>query len=116
MEISATVMMYKDGLAICEDGYGTLWYTEIPEEIAEVGSAIGLEDLQELSELPLPLQKIIMEELDNMPKELTDELLGLESCKQKSSPEMKKAQQFSQSKNGYSKADRRRIPSPTWIE
>lgn len=41
---------------------------------------------------------------------------GLESCKQKSSPEMKKAPQFSQSKNGYSKADRRRIPSPTWIE
>ena len=40
----------------------------------------------------------------------------LESCKQKSSPEMKKAPQFSQSKNGYSKADRRRIPSPTWIE
>ena len=68
----------KDGLAICEDGYGTLWYTEIPEEFAEVGSAIGLEDLQELSELPLPLQKKIMEELDNMPKELTDELLGLE--------------------------------------
>lgn len=78
MGISATVMMYKDGLAICEDGYGTLWYTEIPEEFAEVGSAIGLEDLQELSELPLPLQKKIMEELGNMPKELTDELLGLE--------------------------------------
>ena len=34
MEISATVMMYKDGLAICEDGYGTLWYTEIPEELS----------------------------------------------------------------------------------
>ena len=40
----------------------------------------------------------------------------MESCKQKSSPEMKKAPQFSQSKNGYNKADRRRIPSPTWIE
>ena len=32
LEIGATVMMYKNGMAICEDGWGKLWYTEIPEE------------------------------------------------------------------------------------
>ena len=57
-------------------------------------------------------ETVIEAEVDNL-KAISEKL---ESCKQKSSPEMKKAPQFSQSKNGYNKADRRRIPSPTWIE
>ena len=57
-------------------------------------------------------ETVIEAEVDNL-KAISEKL---ESCKQKSSPEMKKAPQFSQSKNGYSKADWRRIPSPTWIE
>ena len=78
LEIGATVMMYKNGMAICEDGWGKLWYTEIPEEYAEIGTAIELRDLDPITDLPLPLQKEIMEYRVNMPKELVDELLGPE--------------------------------------
>ena len=73
----------------------------------------------------LKTDRVICRHISNMSNlsrgEISQDILAqlrhfLESCKQKSSPEMKKAPQFSQSKNGYSKADRRRIPSPTWIE
>lgn len=78
LERAATVMVYKNGMAICEDGRGELWYTEIPEEYAEIGTAIEIRDLDELSKLPLPLQKEIMDELSSMPKALVEELLGPE--------------------------------------
>lgn len=78
LEEAATIMMYKNEMAICEDGRGNLWYTEIPEEYAEIGTAIELRDLDPITNLPLPLQKEIMEDRESMPKELVDELLGPE--------------------------------------
>lgn len=40
LEIGATVMMYKNGMAICEDSWGKLWYTEIPKESAWIAGAL----------------------------------------------------------------------------
>lgn len=76
LQTNATVMMYRDGIAICEDGYGTLWYTEIPKEYAEIGTAIDIQDLTEIFELPISMQKEIEEELHRIPKDVLDELRG----------------------------------------
>lgn len=76
LEISATVVLYRDGIAICEDGYGTLWYTEIPKEYAEIGTAIDTQDLKEVSELPISIQKEIKEAINQIPKDVLDEMRG----------------------------------------
>ena len=49
-----------------------------PGRVCEIGTAIELRDLDPITDLPLPLQKEIMEDRVNMPKELVDELLGPE--------------------------------------
>ena len=85
------------------------------EHVLSVPDSDMLISLSEVLETPVSTllgETVTEAEADNL-KAISEKL---ESCKQKSSPEMKKAPQFSQSKNGYSKADRRRIPSPTWIE
>ena len=58
------------------DRYGTLWYSEMPKEYAEIGTAIAIQDLKEVSELPIPIQKEIEEAISQIPKDVLDELRG----------------------------------------
>ena len=55
----ATVIAYFDGLVICEDDLEGLWFAEIPESSAELGSVIDISILQELSSLPQDTQQEI---------------------------------------------------------
>ncbi len=65
----ATVVAHVDGFAVCEDDFGDLWVSEIPESCAELGSVIDISILQELSSLPQNTQKEILEYVKNQSKE-----------------------------------------------
>lgn len=56
----ATVIAYFDDLVICEDDLEGLWFAEIPESSAELGSVIDIAILTELSELPQESQQNIL--------------------------------------------------------
>lgn len=59
----ATIIAYMDGLAICEDDFGDLWYAEIPESCAEPGTVLEIEILRELKTLPNAQQTDILREI-----------------------------------------------------
>ena len=63
-----TILLYKDGLAICEDDFGDLWYTELPEGFGDPGTVIEIEALTQLSELPEKEQEAIRNEIAEMPE------------------------------------------------
>ena len=65
----ATVVAHVDGFAVCEDDFGDLWVSEIPESCAELGSVIDIAILQELLSLPQNTQQEILEYVRNQSKE-----------------------------------------------
>lgn len=59
----ATIIAYVDNMAICEDDFGDLWYAEIPEACAELGSVVEMDMLTAFSELPKERQNEILREI-----------------------------------------------------
>ena len=62
----ATVVAHVDGFAVCEDDFGDLWVSEIPESCAELGTAIETEILHAITELPESKQDEILRQIDSM--------------------------------------------------
>lgn len=63
INLYAAIICYWDGIAICEDDFGDLWYAEIPEACAELGSVVEMDMLTAFSELPKERQNEILREI-----------------------------------------------------
>lgn len=70
----ATIITYCDGLAICEDDFGDLWYYEMPEEFAHPGEVLELEGLAPLSALSEQDQQRIHAVIDAIPEDELNDL------------------------------------------
>lgn len=68
------ILFNLDGLAICEDDFGELWFAKIPEEYAQPGDITAMVDMNEISVLPKEKQAAVFDELDRLPKEYLDAL------------------------------------------
>lgn len=64
-----TVLHYWNGMALCEDRYGDLYYVEIPEEYAELGSAMDFDDLTPIEALGTDGEQEVREVLAAVPQE-----------------------------------------------
>lgn len=68
------VLLYTEGMEICEDDWGDLWCAEIPEEFVTEGDGIEIDGLTPLEDLPTEQQTRIKNELDALPEEYLDVL------------------------------------------
>ena len=67
-----TVIHYWNGMALFEDRYGDLYYAEIPEEYAELGSAMNFEDLTPIEALGADAEQAARAALAEVPQDLLD--------------------------------------------
>ena len=58
------VVLYTEGMAICEDDWEDLWCAEMPEEFVTEGDGIEIDGLTPLEDLPIEQQTRIKNELD----------------------------------------------------
>ena len=58
------VLLYTEGMAICEDDWEDLWCAEMPEEFVTEGDGIEIDGLTPLEDLPTEQQTRIKNELD----------------------------------------------------
>lgn len=63
----ATILFYTDDIAICEDAFADLFYTDVPELFAEPGCVVELEAVSPISELPADTQARIRAQLAVLP-------------------------------------------------
>ena len=68
------VLLYTEGMAICEDDWEDLWCAEMPEEFVTEGDGIEIDGLTPLEDLPIEQQTRIKNELDALPEEYLDVL------------------------------------------
>ena len=70
------VLLYTEGMEICEDDWGDLWCAEIPEEFVTEGDGVVIEGSAfiPLEDLPAEQQTRIKNELDALPEEYLDVL------------------------------------------
>lgn len=68
------VLLYTEGMAICEDDWENLWCAEMPEEFVTEGDGIKIDGLTPLEDLPIEQQTRIKNELDALPEEYLDVL------------------------------------------
>lgn len=50
------VVLYTEGMAICEDDWEDLWCAEMPEEFVTEGDGIEIDGLTPLEDLPIEQQ------------------------------------------------------------
>ena len=67
-----TVLHYWNGMALCEDRYGDLYYVEIPEEYAPIGDAVFFEDLTPIEALGADGEQAARAALAEVPQDLLD--------------------------------------------
>lgn len=65
-----TVIHYMNGMAICEDIWGELFYLEIPEEYAELGSAVDMDDLTPITALESECEQAVRAAVAAIPEDL----------------------------------------------
>ncbi len=68
------VLMYTEGMAICEDDWENLWAAEMPEEFVTVGEDMEIDGLIPFEDLPADQQARIQSELDALPENYLDVL------------------------------------------
>lgn len=51
LNVYATIISYVNGKAICEDEFGDLWYTEMPESCAVLGTVVEVSALKSFDSL-----------------------------------------------------------------
>lgn len=68
------VLLYTEGMAICEDDWEDLWCAEMPEEFVTEGDGIEIDGLTPLEDLQTEQQTRIKNELDALPEEYLDVL------------------------------------------
>ena len=68
------VLMYTEGMAICEDDWENLWAAEMPEEFVTVGEDMEIDGLIPFEDLPADQQARIQSELDVLPENYLDVL------------------------------------------
>lgn len=68
------VLMYTEGLAICEDDWGNFWVAEMPEEFVTVGDDMEIDGLIPFEDIPADQQVRIQSELDALPEDYLDVL------------------------------------------
>ena len=68
------VVLYTEGMAICEDDWEDLWCAEMPEEFVTEGDGIEIDGLTPLEDLPIEQQTRIKNGLDALPEEYLDVL------------------------------------------
>lgn len=55
-EMYGVVLLYTEGMAICEDDWENLWCAEMPEEFVTAGDGIEIDGLTPLEDLPMEQQ------------------------------------------------------------
>lgn len=55
-----TIVAYVDGMAIAEDEWGDLYYSEMPEEIVTIGEVADLNAFKPFKDLPGTVQSRIV--------------------------------------------------------
>ena len=73
-EMYGVVLLYTEGMAICEDDWENLWCAEMPEEFVTAGDGIEIDGLTPLEDLPMEQQVRIKNELAALPEEYLDVL------------------------------------------
>ena len=68
------VLMYTEGLAICEDDWGNLWAAEMPEEFVTEGDGVEIDGMIPFEDLPADQQARIQSELGALPEDYLDVL------------------------------------------
>ena len=68
------VLMYTEGMAICEDDWGNFWVAGMPEEFVTVGEDMEIDGLIPFEDLPADQQVRIQSELDALPEDYLDVL------------------------------------------
>lgn len=64
-----TVIHYWNGMALCEDIYGDLFFVEIPEGFVELGEAINFEDLTPIEALDADIEQVVRAVVATLPQE-----------------------------------------------
>ncbi len=73
-DLYGVVLLYTEGMAICEDDWENLWCAEMPEEFVTEGDGIEIDGLTPLEDLPMEQQVRIKNELAALPEEYLDVL------------------------------------------
>ena len=73
-EMYGVVLLYTEGMAICEDDWENLWCAEMPEEFVTAGDGIEIDGLTPFEDLPMEQQVRIKNELAALPEEYLDVL------------------------------------------
>lgn len=68
------VLMYTEGMAICEDDWGNLWAAEMPEEFVTAGDGVEIDGMIPFEDLPADQQARIQSELGALPEDYLDVL------------------------------------------
>ena len=73
-EMYGVVLLYTEGMAICEDDWENLWCAEMPEEFVTAGDGIEIDGLTPLEDPPMEQQVRVKNELAALPEEYLDVL------------------------------------------
>ena len=73
-EMYGVVLLYTEGMAICEDDWENLWCAEMPEEFVTAGDGIEIDGLTPFEDLPMEQQVRIKNELTALPEEYLEVL------------------------------------------
>ncbi len=66
------VIHYWNGMALCEDVWGDLYYLEIPEGLLDLGEVVKFDDLTPIEALGADAEQAARAALEEAPQDLLD--------------------------------------------